>query len=611
MGRSENTPAAAPPPVAPAAQAAHSAPPSLQRKSKKWTRSQANTNVMSVRFEVLAGDVDIATGDPVFCSNCRALFSKLSTLNGDEWTCEFCSTANKVYIEPEEMPQSQTVDYILESALGAATENSTGNVIFCLDTSGSMCVTSEVKGDLRLRGQEQRMADLQKLNTERENQYLPGQARNVTYVSRLQCTQAAVKDRLDEMTQQSPNQNTGLVLFGNDVTIVGDAVAAVATPVLTGDKLSSWDACVEAGKATNLEHGVKHCNQALTDKIFSVDEMGATALGPALVTSIAMASRQAGSKVVICTDGLANIGMGSLENLNTDEDHQAVQDWYTRVGEFAADQGVTVSIVSIKGTDCNMEYLGSVATATGGTVNIVDPLRLTKEFSSMLADEVIATNVTATLKLHSGMFFKNEDSETSEVSRDMGNVTKFSEITFEYGVRSTAKAMFGGLRDLPFQLQIRYKKMNGMKCIRVVTQSQPITSARDVAEEDMDVNVLGANVAQQSAQLAMDGNYGWARANLASNMRLMSRASPAQSTSLGQWCKKIAKMDSELNTVQRTEVAEGRNLSDCEDEVVTHTRCRTKLQKRKQHRGDSTANVLYRMKGVSASTVTRDASDSE
>lgn len=42
---------------------------------------------------------------------------------------------------------------------------------------------------------------------------------------------------------------------------------------------------------------------------------GATALGPALLCSIALASQgNPGSKVIICTDGLANIGLGNLED---------------------------------------------------------------------------------------------------------------------------------------------------------------------------------------------------------------------------------------------------------------------------------------------------------
>ena len=41
---------------------------------------------------------------------------------------------------------------------------------------------------------------------------------------------------------------------------------------------------------------------------------GSTALGPALTIACSVASKgNPGSKVVICTDGLANLGIGSVE----------------------------------------------------------------------------------------------------------------------------------------------------------------------------------------------------------------------------------------------------------------------------------------------------------
>jgi hypothetical protein len=46
----------------------------------------------------------------------------------------------------------------------------------------------------------------------------------------------------------------------------------------------------------------------------SLEETGSTALGPALVTSIGLAGEGApGSTVIVCTDGLANIGLGALD----------------------------------------------------------------------------------------------------------------------------------------------------------------------------------------------------------------------------------------------------------------------------------------------------------
>lgn len=52
-----------------------------------------------------------------------------------------------------------------------------------------------------------------------------------------------------------------------------------------------------------------------------MEENGPTALGPALVSSVMLASKgKAGSKVILCTDGLANVGLGKLDELETDEE---------------------------------------------------------------------------------------------------------------------------------------------------------------------------------------------------------------------------------------------------------------------------------------------------
>lgn len=45
-----------------------------------------------------------------------------------------------------------------------------------------------------------------------------------------------------------------------------------------------------------------------------LEETGPTALGPAVATAVAMAAEGAsGSQVVICTDGLANVGLGAFD----------------------------------------------------------------------------------------------------------------------------------------------------------------------------------------------------------------------------------------------------------------------------------------------------------
>lgn len=73
------------------------------------------------------------------------------------------------------------------------------------------------------------------------------------------------------------------------------------------------------------------------------------------------------------------------------------------IGQFAKTHGVTVNIVSITGDECNLDSLSKLAAMTGGDVERVDPVDLTKNFSNILSQPVIASNVIAKVKLHKGL----------------------------------------------------------------------------------------------------------------------------------------------------------------------------------------------------------------
>ena len=74
----------------------------------------------------------------------------------------------------------------------------------------------------------------------------------------------------------------------------------------------------------------------MIEKLGAIEETGPTALGPAIITSVCMAAEGgAGSKVVICTDGLANIGLGAFDEVVSEEDMQKVDTFYETVGQIA------------------------------------------------------------------------------------------------------------------------------------------------------------------------------------------------------------------------------------------------------------------------------------
>ena len=66
------------------------------------------------------------------------------------WVCEFCGHHNVVDLMEDEIPSSDVVTYMLQPAPCTTSSGKSGRdeslVIFCIDISGSMCVTSEVNG---------------------------------------------------------------------------------------------------------------------------------------------------------------------------------------------------------------------------------------------------------------------------------------------------------------------------------------------------------------------------------------------------------------------------------------------------------------------------------
>ena len=143
------------------------------------------------------------------------------------WTCEFCDFHNLVAgVEDEELPKSDTIDYIITPATVPDMEADSQNIIFCVDISGSMCVTTEVadtKDALKgiLKGSDTRDTAVRTHAAGAGDQKLPRERRGVKYVSRLQCVQAAIEQHIAHIKKTNPNYKIGLISFNDEVAIVG------------------------------------------------------------------------------------------------------------------------------------------------------------------------------------------------------------------------------------------------------------------------------------------------------------------------------------------------------------------------------------------------------
>lgn len=114
---------------------------------------KADTNVCAVQLGTLADPaVALATGDATFCSSCSAALTKFSKYDKNQhlWNCEYCGTLNSPVLEEEEIPKVDSIDYLIKPPPEAKSADETA-VVYCIDISGSMGVTSEVTGELKIK----------------------------------------------------------------------------------------------------------------------------------------------------------------------------------------------------------------------------------------------------------------------------------------------------------------------------------------------------------------------------------------------------------------------------------------------------------------------------
>jgi len=375
--------------------------------------------------------------------------------------------------------------------------------------------------------------------------------------------------------------------------------------IVTGDKLHNYETLIQIGQEYKIETPIQTSKASVVQKLHQLVETGATALGPAMTICVGMTQACPGSKIVLATDGLANMGVGSLDDPSMVEQNSAL---YTTLAHVSKQNGITINVIGIKGDSINMDTLGILADITGGEVDIVDPLNITNNFSSIMEDKLVATEVVVKLFLHKGFAFPKDAEWISNANdlgekskqelfarRIIGNAFSDTEITAEFteapseviaeifeksekeekshnlaqtdvmeeekeekvprnslGIKDEEKEekvprISLGIKDeekeekvprntlgnkeeekeeklprnslgideievekekkeLPFQVQITYTALSGMKCTRVITKTKEVTGDSAEVEKDVDVTVLGMHANFVSAQKAQRGD---------------------------------------------------------------------------------------------------------
>jgi len=206
---------------------------------------------------------------------------------------------------------------------------------------------------------------------------------------------------------------------------------------------------------------------------------------------------------VLCTDGMANQGIGSLENIHQeiDKDESKKSDvelLYERFGNTAKDSGVTVSVIGIKGTECSLENLGVVADTSGGSVDLADPTNL--DFSETIEEPVLATRVQVALRVEPAFVFENGK---NALSADVGNVKRLTRQ--QCALFSSPDDKVKPPSEVRMQCEITFTTTNNAVHLRVVERVIPFMEDLREAVDGIDIELVGGYVSRTAASMAHDG----------------------------------------------------------------------------------------------------------
>jgi hypothetical protein len=535
--------------------------------------ADVNCGIVKCGDIVTMQGVQTMTGEARMCGRvgCGAFLNFWSGSHGNVssrlcWTCEFCGYENWNLQDEAEVPDKfpkENADvviseYLLSAPLpippaGTLSKKSKNLILFCMDVSSSMEHVIQLSAPIMFPEAE------------------TGREKQVSRLTRFQCVQATVMEQLQSLQNTDPDSVVVLVTFGSEVVVHTNCGGSVK---ISSHSFTDQDALLTRGfqlGTSMLSSTVSEVAATLSKKIWALRTSGCTALGPALATSIGISSAAMengfdGASIILCTDGMANMGVGSIPNGAT----QPIP-YYGEIATHAAAHGVVINIVTMEGEECSMENLGTVADLSGGQVDIVNPLDLKTTAMALLGRNNRTVATCAELKIVTGRAWKKMSDRNSDKNTlanmgglfdvkvcpaqeamgkaneskgyaniqdfdtwgnswkvQLGNITRGSDVSFRLKVNNPDEdPVVGsdhGKQMTPIQIQLKYKLSNGEERLRVLSTYKTMSTHREDAEGMLHGATVAISAVQHSARLAQLGQYERARIHMISVLRLLQRA---------------------------------------------------------------------------------------
>ena len=517
------------------------------------------------------------------CTAILNMYSHLNLLKNDKykWECEFCRQINKIKIKQDSIPLNKNISYILKEPILEVKNQENKKIeekqinldddtslIFCFDISGSMDEKYDVEKDiydkikeaLSLIDSKKEIDDnlssdiLLKNNNKNNNKFqnklyideldnlsnesssifegkslnfIPNkllfpndiQPETIGYkISRLEMIKYSIYSMINKLLKESPNIKVGLVTFEDYVTIYGDCLYRnkIIKEIDDENKIKSL-----GDKYSYLiSNPISKSSNFILSKLFSIKTLRCTALGPGIISSLSLLKNaKKGSRIFLCTDGLANSGLGKINKLTIQENKL----FYEKIGEEAEKKGISINLITFKDEHSDIEILMKMIEKSGGEITRVTPEKIVENFSGLVESNIIGFDTNLEIILPNNLKFRNEDNEKlenfkSKYKNFIGNIKSNMRKYFEFKFKKT-RLLFdmnlnlNNVKKLPIQCIIEYRDKNNGKYIKVYTALKSISSNKEEILKQANLEIVSGNAIQKSANMAMKGNYRKAQRN--------------------------------------------------------------------------------------------------